>query len=95
MLNNQIARMKQTIIGIPTASLAALLGVNPNRVSLFVNGTRQLANAEIIKLDALFEDLTRLVTCAEPWPINWRDVERIKDLLKRMKLGEFDRKENS
>jgi hypothetical protein len=96
MLNNQIARMKQTIIGIPTASLAALLGVNPNRVSLFVNGTKQLSNVEIVKLDALFDDLTQLVDCAKPWPINWRDVQLIKELLRRMKLGEFDRaKENS
>jgi hypothetical protein len=96
MLNNQIAKMKQTILAIPTASVAALLGVNPNRISLFLNGTKQLANSEIIKLDALFDDLTQLVDCARPWPINWRDVELIKELLRRMKLGEFDRgKENS
>jgi hypothetical protein len=91
MLNNQIGRAKQHALGIPTASLAALLSVNPNRVSLFLNGTKQLSNVELIKLDALFEDLTRLVECARPWPIQWRDVGVIKDLLKRMKDGEFDR----
>src|ERR1700737_1784924 len=90
MLNNQLAKMKQTIIGIPTASLAALLDINPNRVSLFANGTKQLANNEILKLDELFNDLTKLVSCADPWPINFRDVGRIKELLCRMKAGEFD-----
>jgi hypothetical protein len=91
MLSNQVSKAKQFALGIPTASIAALLVVNPNRVSLFLNGTKQLSNVELIKLDALFEDLIKLVECARPWPIQWRNVELIKDLLKRMKDGEFDR----
>lgn len=91
MLNNQIAKMRQTLIGISTASLAALLEINPNRVSLFVNGTKQLANTEIVKLSELLTDLEGLVECAKPWPINFRDVGLIRELLKRMKQGEFQR----
>jgi transcriptional regulator with XRE-family HTH domain len=91
MLNSQLHKMRQSILEIPSSSLAALMGINPDRLSLYLNGTRQLSNVDIEKLDALFDDLTRLVECASPWPLQWRNVEIIKNLLKRMKDGEFDR----
>jgi hypothetical protein len=92
-LNNELARMRQSVLAISTASLAALSGINPNRLSLYLGGTRQLPNLEILKLEDTFADLGKLVDAANPWPLSFKDVGRIRDLIGQMKAGEFDRRQ--
>jgi hypothetical protein len=92
-LNNELARMRQSVLAISTASLAALSGINPNRLSLYLGGTRQLPNHEILKLEDTFADLGKLVDAANPWPISFKDVGRIRDLINQVRAGEFDRRQ--
>jgi hypothetical protein len=91
MLNNELVRMKMVSLGISTASLSAIAGINPNRVSLYVSGTRQLPNGDIERLDRTLADLTQLVRIAVPWPLSFKDVARIQELIARMKAGEFQK----
>jgi hypothetical protein len=91
-LNNELARMRQSVLAISTASLAALSGINPNRLSLYLGGTRQLPNHEILKLEDTFTDLGKLIEAADPWPLSFKDVGRVRDLIGQMKAGEFDRR---
>jgi len=90
-LNNEITRMKMVSLGISTASLSEIAGINPNRVSLFVSGTKQLPNGDIEKLDRTLADLMRLVEAADPWPLSFKDVARIRELMARMRAGEFEK----
>jgi len=90
-LNNELVRMRMVSLGISTASLSAIAGINPNRVSLFVSGTKQLPNGDIERLDRTLTDLTRLVEAADPWPLSFKDVPRIQELLERMHRGEFQK----
>jgi len=92
-LNNELARMKQSVMAISTASLAALSGINPNRLSLYLGGTRQLPNHEILKLEDTIADLGKLIEAAAPWPLSFKDVGRIRDLINQTKAGEFDRRQ--
>ena len=88
-LNNELTKMRMVSLGISTASLSAIAGINPNRVSLFVAGTKQLPNGDLERLDRILNDLTRLVEVADPWPLSFKDVPRIQELLGRMRCGEF------
>jgi hypothetical protein len=94
-INNELHRMKQNVLGVSTASLAVLSEINPNRLSLYLNGTRQLPNHELVRLEKLFNDLECLSQVAMPFPLSFRDTERIKDLISRMKLGEFSSQEKA
>jgi hypothetical protein len=87
--------MKQSVLGVSTAALAQFCGIHRNRLSSYLAGTRQLQNHEIIHLDDVYKDLSNLVAAADPWPINWSDVERIKELITRMKSGEFEQRRQS
>ena len=93
-LNNELARMRQGIIGVSTAALGELSGISRNRLSLYLAGTSQLPNREILILEATFQDLEKLISAADPFPVAFQDVARIKELIHRSRLGEFDRKES-
>ena len=89
-LNNKLARMRQGIINVSTAALGELTGINRNRLSLYLSGTSQLPNREILLLEETFKDLERLISAADPFPVAFQDTARIKELIHRSRLGEFD-----
>lgn len=91
-LNNELTKMRMVSLGISTASLSAIAGINPNRVSLFVSGTKQLPNGDLERLDRTLSDLTKLAEIADPWPLSFKDVPRIQELIGRMRAGELDSK---
>ncbi len=87
--------MRRDVLQISTAALGEICGVHRNRLSLYFSGTAQLHNTEIIKLDETFKDLEAIVAAADPFPVSFQDVSRIKDLIERVRAGEFDgRKQN-
>jgi hypothetical protein len=42
----------------------------------------------------MLKDLGKLAELAQPWPISFKDTERIRELIQRMKAGEFDRRKS-
>ena len=90
-LNQELHRMRRDILGVSTAALGEFCGVSRNRLSLYLSGTAQLHNTEILRLDETFKDLEKIVGAADPFPVSFQDVSRIKDLIQRAKVGEFDR----
>lgn len=91
-LNNELTRMRQGIIGVSTAALGELTGINRNRLSLYLAGTSQLPNQEILLLEETLKDLEKLISAADPFPISFQDVGRIKELIHRSRLGDFDQR---
>jgi hypothetical protein len=81
--------MRRDILAVSTAALGELSGISRNRLSLYFSGTSQLHNTEILKLEDLFKDLEQVVAAADPFPVSFQDVSRIKDLIQRVKAGEF------
>jgi hypothetical protein len=92
-LNNELAKMRQGIINVSTAALGELTGINRNRLSLYLSGTSQLPNREILLLEETFRDLERLISAANPFPLSFQNVALIRELIHRSRLGEFNRKE--
>jgi hypothetical protein len=93
-LNNELAKMRQSVIGVSTAALGELSGISRNRLSLYLAGTSQLPNREILLLEETFKDLEALIAAADPFPISFQNVPRIRELIHQSRLGEFDRKES-
>ncbi len=89
-LNQELHRMRRDILAVSTAALGELSGISRNRLSLYFSGTSQLHNTEILKLEDLFKDLELIVSAADPFPVSFQDVSRIKDLIQRLRAGEFD-----
>jgi hypothetical protein len=89
-LNQELHRMRRDILAVSTAALGELSGISRNRLSLYFSGTSQLHNTEILKLEDLFKDLEQIVSAADPFPVSFQDVSRIKDLIQRLRAGEFD-----
>ena len=85
--------MRQGIINISTAALGEITGISRNRLSLYLSGTSQLPNREILLLEDTFKDLEKLIAAADPFPVSFQDVTRIKELIHRSRLGEFDRRQ--
>jgi hypothetical protein len=85
--NVQLARL-----GVSQAQLSAYCGVNINKISPWLAATRDISNLDLEKIISTIENLFRLEAAAEPWPIDFRNVPRVKALLERLKAGEFDEK---
>jgi hypothetical protein len=90
MLDAELIRMEMYVLGLNTSQLAALSGVPPGKISLFTGGTRSLRNDEITEIRSAIADVKLLVAAADPFPVSFKDTARVKDLIKRAKLGEFD-----
>lgn len=89
-LDSELFRMKQQTLGVSTAALAELTGIARDRLSLYLSGTGRLSNPDLAKLDDSFKELMGLVDAASPFPINWKNVALIQELLERLRQGEFE-----
>jgi hypothetical protein len=88
-LNQDIHRRRRDDLGISTAALGEITGIHRNRLGLYLNGTAQLSNTEILKLEATFNELDMLVQAAAPFHPSFQSVERTKDLLARLRAGDL------
>jgi hypothetical protein len=88
-VDSEIFRMKQQTLGVSTAALAELTGIARDRLSLYLSGTGRLPNNDLIKLDESFKELMGLVDAASPFPLSWKNVALIQELLCRLRQGEF------
>lgn len=89
---SELHRLKQITIGVPIDLLAGLARINGRRLGPYLSGGRQLPNPEIERLERTLSDLAKLVETAAPWPIAFKDLDVIRDLISRMHNGEFDHK---
>jgi hypothetical protein len=91
VLDRDLIEMRINILGINTSQLSPLAQIPPAKLSQFLSGTRGLNNSEIERLRGAINDVEQLVQVARPFPLSFRNVELIRELLRRMKDGEFDR----
>jgi hypothetical protein len=92
---SELHKMRQWTLGISVDVLASLAEINARRLGPYLAGGRSLPNTEIERLERTLSDLATLVEVANPWPLAFRDADRIRDLLRRAKLGEFSAREKS
>ena len=91
MLDRELLKMRTDVLGINVSQLSPLAQIPPNKLSQFLSGTRSLNNIEIDRLRRAVEDIERLVETAQPYPLNFKNVEVIRDLIVKMKRGELAR----
>ena len=95
MLDRELLAMRVNILQINVSQLAPLSRIPAPKLSLFLGGTRGLNNVEIDRLRTTLDDIEQLVQVASPFPIAFRDVGLIKDLISRMRAGEFASREKA
>jgi hypothetical protein len=88
-LNQELHRMRRDILDVSNALIQELTGIGRDRLSLYFSGTSQLRNTEIIRLEEVFRDLERVVSAAAPFPVSFKNASLIKELIPRVKAGEF------
>jgi len=86
-----LTRVTLAELDISLQQLSAFSGVNINKISPWISGTKDIGNLELEKINTTIRNLERLVELAHPWPIDFRRVGAIKNLLDRLRNGEFDR----
>jgi hypothetical protein len=89
--NNRLDSLRQKTIDISTIALAELSGIGRNRLSSYLSGSYSLPAADILTLHRTFDDLELVITAGEPFPVSFQNVARIRDLIRRARLGEFDK----
>lgn len=89
MLDADLIRMRAQVLGINVSQLSALCGVPPSKLSLFLGNTKGLRNHEVIQIRETLADVEQLVEVAQPYPLSFRDTDRIRDLIRQMRAGEL------
>ena len=89
MLDADLCRMKAQVLGVNVSQLSALCGVPPSKLSLFFGNTKGLRNHEVTQIREALADLEQLVETAQPYPLSFRDTDRIRDLISQMKRQEL------
>jgi hypothetical protein len=76
-------RIKQALIELDCdqACFAGISGINQTRLSQAFRGTRDFSNVEIVKLNALIEELREIVAAAAPFPVSFRNVSAVQRIL--------------
>jgi hypothetical protein len=90
-LNSEIHRRHRDDLGLSSAALAELTGIHKNRLGSYLSGVSQLSNTEILKVEETLNDLDALVRIAAPFQPSFQSVVRTKDLLVRLRNGEFEK----
>src|SRR5690349_1491602 len=85
-----IISLKLTELDLSQTQLSAYCGVNVNKISPWLAGTRDIDNVSLLRIDDTLRSLATLSKIAKPWPLDFRKVAEIKALLQRLHDGEFD-----
>jgi hypothetical protein len=90
-LNQELHRRRRDDLQISTAALAEIANIHRNKLGAYLSGVSQLSNTEIIKVEETLNDLDALVRAAAPIQPSFQSVARTKDLLVRLRNGEFEK----
>jgi len=90
MLQQKIVNQKLFDLGMTIAQLSGISGVRENKLSPWLRCTGPLSNESYLTVEKTLLDVQALVEVFSPAPIDLRNVAVIKDLLMRMKAGEFE-----
>ena len=90
-LDAELVKLKMQCCNVNVAQLSEIAGVAPNKLSLFVNGTRGIRNDEVARLRDALSDIERLIEVASPFPLNFKNTTLIRELIQRAKSGDFGR----
>ena len=90
MLQQKIVNQKLFDLGMTLSQLSGISGVRENKLSPWLRCTAPLSNDAYFTVEETLRDVQALVELFQPAPIDLRNVAVIKDLLARMKAGEFE-----
>jgi hypothetical protein len=90
-LNSEIHRRRRDDLQISTAALGEITNIHRNKLGAYLSGVGQLSNTEILKIEETFNELDALVRIAAPFQPSFQNVARTKDLLIRLRNGEFEK----
>jgi hypothetical protein len=77
-------------LGISQQVLSVYCAVHVNRLSKFCSGVQDLPNVDLMRVSDALDSLERLSQAAAPWPLDIRNIEQMKLLLKQYRNGELD-----
>ena len=82
--------MRLSTLGISQMVLSAYCGIHVNRLSKMCSGVQDLPNQDLLKVSDALDSLEALCQAASPWPLDIRNIEQTKLLLKQHRNGELD-----
>ena len=77
-------------LGISQQVLSAYCGIHVNRLSKFCSGVQDLPNQDLLKVSDALSAIEELSQAAAPWPLDIRNINQMKLLLKQFRNGELD-----
>jgi hypothetical protein len=81
---------RNSALGISQMVLSAYCGIHVNRLSKFCSGVQDLPNQDLMKVSDTLGALEQLCQAAAPWPLDLRNIEQVRLLLKQHRNGELD-----
>jgi hypothetical protein len=83
--------MSMAALGINQSQLSFYTQIHTHKLSPFLSGQRDLDAQSLLKIDNILADLEKISEVAKPWPIDFKRVAEVKDLVTKLKNGELDR----
>jgi len=90
MLQQKIVNQKLFDLGMSIAQLSGISGVRENKLSPWLRGTGPLSNESYLTVEKTLLDVQALVELFAPAPLDLRNAFVVKDLIARMRSGEFE-----
>jgi len=87
---SSLVRNKLLALGISQALFSGYAGVSINQISLYCSGVKDLSIAETEKINQAVADLASLAEALAPLPLDYRQIDQVKALLRQHKHGELD-----
>lgn len=78
------------LAGLSQEQVARLLGLRPNDVGSWLRGHAPMPTEVFHRVHELIADIERLQQIASPFPLDPRNTNRLKNLLRSMRDGDFD-----
>jgi hypothetical protein len=78
---------KLSMYGIPQTAFGALCGLSSGLISAYMNGSKPVPGDRIVTMNDVMGDLEKLIQLSQPLPLDYSNVETLRQCLDRLKDG--------
>jgi hypothetical protein len=90
-MHSDLTNLKMAALPISQQQLSFYAGIGTQKLSPFLTGQKDLDAVGLLKVHDTLACLEKLAEAALPWPIDFKKVAEVKDLMTKLKNGELDR----
>jgi hypothetical protein len=82
-----ILRRELPEYGVPAATLSSLAGISSGKLSAYLNGIARCPNEHELRLRTTWAQIKKLVTHADPLPLNFTRADILRKCIDLMESG--------